>query len=40
MLKNLVKERLGIEKIGIYQIGATIGVYLGMYAIGIMKYVE
>ena len=35
MLKNLVKERLGIEKIGIYQIGATIGVHTGPYPIGI-----
>ena len=26
MLKDLVKERLGIDEIGIYQIGATIGV--------------
>ena len=35
MLKDLVKERLGIEKIGIYQIGATIGVHTGPYPIGI-----
>lgn len=26
MLKDLIRERLGIEEIGIYQIGATIGV--------------
>lgn len=35
MLKDLVKERLGIEEIGIYQIGATIGVHTGPYPIGI-----
>ena len=35
MLKDLVKERLGIEEIGIYQIGATIAVHTGPYPIGI-----
>lgn len=35
MLKDLVRERLGIEEIGIYQIGATIGVHTGPYPIGI-----
>lgn len=35
MLKGLVKERLGIDEIGIYQIGATIGVHTGPYPIGI-----
>ena len=35
MLKDLVKERLGIEEIGIYQIGATIGVHTGPYPIGV-----
>ena len=35
MLTDLVKERLGIEEIGIYQIGATIGVHTGPYPIGI-----
>ena len=35
MLKDLVKERLVIEEIGIYQIGATIGVHTGPYPIGI-----
>ena len=42
MLKDLVKERLGIEEIGIYQIGATIGVHTGPYpiGIGIIKHAE
>ena len=35
MLKDLVRERLGIDEIGIYQIGATIGVHTGPYPIGI-----
>ena len=35
MLQRLVKERLGIDEIGIYQIGATIGVHTGPYPIGI-----
>lgn len=35
MLKELVKERLGIDEIGIYQIGATIGVHTGPHPIGI-----
>lgn len=35
MLKDLVRERLGIEEIGIYQIGATIGVHTGPYPIGV-----
>lgn len=38
--REMLKDRLEIEEIGIYQIGATIGVHLGMYAIGIMKHVE
>ena len=29
MIKDLIKERLGIDEIGIYQIGATIGVHTG-----------
>lgn len=42
MLKDLVKERLGIDEIGIYQIGATIGVHTGPYPIGvgIIKHAE
>ncbi len=35
MLKDMVKERLGIDEIEIYQIGATIGVHTGPYPIGI-----
>ena len=35
MLKDLVKERLGIEEIEIHQIGATIGVHTGPYPIGV-----
>lgn len=35
MIKDLIKERLGIEEIGIYQIGATIGVHTGPYPIGV-----
>ena len=35
MLKDLVKERLGIEEIEIRQIGATIGVHTGPYPIGV-----
>lgn len=35
LLKDLIRERLGIEEIGIYQIGATIGVHTGPYPIGI-----
>lgn len=35
MLKDLIKERLGIDEIGVYQIGATIGVHTGPYPIGI-----
>lgn len=35
MLKELVKERLGIDEIEIYQIGATIGVHTGPYPIGV-----
>lgn len=35
MLKDLVRERLGIDEIGIYQIGATIGVHTGPYPIGV-----
>ena len=38
--REMLKERLEIGEIGIYQIGATIGVRLGMYAIGIIKYAE
>lgn len=42
MLKDLVQERLGIDEIGIYQIGATIGVHTGPYPIGvgIIKHAE
>lgn len=35
MLKELVKERLGIDKIDICQIGATIGVHTGPHPIGV-----
>ena len=35
MLKELVEERLGIDEIEIYQIGATIGVHTGPYPIGV-----
>lgn len=35
MLKDLVRERLGIEEVRLYQIGATIGVHTGPYPIGI-----
>lgn len=35
MLKDLVRERLGIGEIGIYQIGATIGVHTGPYPLGV-----
>ena len=35
LLKDLIKERLGIDEIGIYQIGATIGVHTGPYPLGI-----
>ena len=35
MLKNLVRERLGIEQIEIFQIGATIGVHTGPHPIGV-----
>lgn len=35
MLKDLVRERLGIDEIKIYQIGATIGVHTGPYPIGV-----
>ena len=38
--REMLKERLEIEEIGIYQIGATIGVHMGMHAIGIIKYAE
>ena len=35
MLKDLVRERLGIDDITIFQIGATIGVHTGPYPIGV-----
>lgn len=35
MLKDLVRERLGIDNIEIHQIGATIGVHTGPYPIGV-----
>ena len=35
MLRDMVRERLGINVIGIYQIGATIGVHTGPYPLGI-----
>lgn len=35
MLKDLARERLGIDEIEIYQIGATIGVHTGPYPIGV-----
>lgn len=34
-LRELVRERLGIDEIQIYQIGATIGVHTGPYPIGV-----
>lgn len=34
-MRELVRERLGIEEIPIYQIGATIGVHTGPYPIGV-----
>ena len=34
-MQKLVRERLGIEEISIYQIGATIGVHTGPYPIGV-----
>lgn len=35
MLKDVVKERLGIDDIEIFQIGATISVHTGPYPIGV-----
>lgn len=35
MLKDFIKERLGIEEIGIFQIGATIGVHTGPHPLGV-----
>lgn len=35
MLKDLAKERLGIDDVEIHQIGATIGVHTGPYPIGV-----
>ena len=35
MIKDLIKKRLGIDEIGIYQIGATIGVHTGPYPLGV-----
>lgn len=35
MLADIVRERLGIDDIQIYQIGATIGVHTGPYPIGV-----
>lgn len=35
MLKDLVRERLGIEEIDICQIGATIGVHTGPHPLGV-----
>lgn len=35
MLKDLVREKLGIDDISILQIGATIGVHTGPYPIGV-----
>lgn len=35
MLQDLAKERLGIDDIQLYQIGATIGVHTGPYPIGV-----
>jgi fatty acid-binding protein DegV len=31
----MVKEKLGIDKIGIYQIGAAISVHTGPYPLGV-----
>lgn len=38
--REMLKDCLEIEEIGIYQIGATIEVHMGMHAIGIIKYTE
>lgn len=38
--REMLKERLEIEEIRIYQIGATIEVHMGMHEIGIIKYTE
>ncbi|MBD5555691.1 MAG: DegV family protein, partial [Roseburia sp.] len=35
MLQDLVKERLGISDISIFQIGATIGVHTGPHPLGV-----
>ncbi|MBO5522181.1 MAG: DegV family protein [Roseburia sp.] len=35
MLRDLVRERLGIDEIEIFQIGATIGVHTGPHPIGV-----
>lgn len=35
MLRDIVRERLGIEEIEIFQIGATIGVHTGPHPIGV-----
>jgi DegV family protein with EDD domain len=34
-MKDMVKEKLGIDKIGIYQIGAAISVHTGPYPLGV-----
>ena len=34
-LRDLVRERLGIDNIEIFQIGATIGVHTGPHPIGV-----
>lgn len=35
MIQDIVRKRLGIEDVEIYQIGATIGVHTGPYPIGV-----
>lgn len=35
LLSDLVRRRLGIGEIGVYQIGATIGVHTGPYPLGV-----
>jgi fatty acid-binding protein DegV len=34
-IKDMIKERLGIEKIHLYQIGAAISVHTGPFALGV-----
>jgi DegV family protein with EDD domain len=34
-IKDMIRERLGIDKIDLFQIGAAIGVHTGPYALGV-----